>query len=108
MADMTIKQHDTAPALRATLFDTLGVINLSAATQVKVLFKEVTTGTPSFSGTCTIVNATGGQVSYAWSGGNTAVAGSFNGEFEITWSDSTIMTVPNDSYFTLDIKADLG
>lgn len=107
MADYTLKQHDTWPPIQATLRDAAGPINLTTATTVKLLLKTIT-GSVSVVGTCTVVNASGGVVSYSWIPADTATANSYNGEFEITWSDGKLTTVPNDSYFTVEVKADLG
>jgi hypothetical protein len=107
LTDFTIKQHDTHPSLEATLTDQDGAINLTTATTVKLLLKTPTGGT-AISGTCAIVSAVAGTVRYDWTAPNTADVNTFDGEFEITWSNGKITTVPNDSYFSVEIKADLG
>lgn len=104
---MTIKQHDTWPPLDAVLSDQDGPIDLTTATTVKLLLKTATGGGTG-GGTCTITDAAGGGVRYEWQTADTAAIQSFNGEFEITWSNGEISTVPNDSYITVEIKADLG
>lgn len=106
---ITIKQHDTWPPLVAILSDANGVIDLTTATTVKLLLKSLGAGSTVVSGTCTVdAPPTQGQVTYDWQPADTASVNTFNGEFEITWSNGKITTVPNDSYFTVEIKADLG
>ena len=107
MADFTIKQHDTWPALSATLSDQSGLINLTTATTVKLILKTAS-GSATITGTCAIDDAVNGEVSYAWVSPDTDTVNSYNGEFEITWSNGKVTTVPNDTYFTVEIKADLG
>lgn len=107
MANFSLKQDDTWPAINATLSDANGPINLTTATTVKILLKPTGGGT-LIQGTCTIVNAAAGTVRYQWVTGDTVAAGTYNGEFEITWADGKIGTVPNEGYFTVEIIADLN
>ena len=106
MADFVMKQHDTWPPLVAVLSDVNGPLDLTGAT-VKLILKP-TTGS-NIVGSCSIVApAADGRVRYNWVVGDTAAVSAFTGEFEITWGDGTVGTVPNDSYFTLAVVADLG
>lgn len=112
MADVDIKRGDTWPPVDAVLSDQDGPINLTTATSVKLLFKT-TTGSTTYSRVCTITDAAAGKVRYAWtnldaSTGPTSAVNSFNIEWEITWSDGGVTTVPNVGYKTLSIVADLG
>ena len=108
MAAFTIKQHDTWPELNAQLKDANGNIDLTTASQVKLLAKN-TTGSVSWSGTCTIVDAIAGRVKYALQATpDTATINTYDAEFEITWASGKISTVPNDGYFQIEVKADLG
>ncbi len=108
MPDITIKQHDTWPPLKATLSDSVGPVNLTGAT-VKVILKDNNLISPTtIIGNCTLVDAANGKVAYTWTAPDTANVNTFNGEFEVTWGDSTITTFPNVGYFTLAMVADLG
>lgn len=107
MADFSLKKHDTWPPLNATLSDANGPINLTAATTVKLIIKP-TGGGSAITGTCAVISAPAGTVRYTWATGNTDISGTYSGEFEITWSDGKIGTVPNEGYFTLEILDDLG
>lgn len=106
MADVTIKQHDTYPPLAATLSDAVGPVNLTGST-VRVILKD-RAGPTVLAAACTITNAAGGKVSYNWLPADTAAARVYDGEFEVTWGDGTITTFPNDAYFSVEVKADLG
>lgn len=110
MADFTIKRNDRLPKLRATLQQgsPATAIDLTSAVSVKAIFKQVSPGIASFNGACSIITASAGIVEYAWGATDTQTSGTYNGEFEITWSTGVTETVPNDSYFTLTIVDDLG
>lgn len=110
MADFSLKQNDTWPPLEATLTDQDGPIDLSAALGVRLLLKGQRRTSPAIvAGLCTILDPkTDGNVVYNWVPADTAVADLFNAEFEITWSDGSVQSVPNDRYFFVDIKPDLG
>lgn len=107
---MTIKQHDTAPAVSITCTGDAGPVDLTTATQVKiigsleglVLFADVTTGTDE------------GVVTRAWfpgdvdTAGDTATSGTILVEVEVTWPDGTVETFPADGYLTVEVLPDLG
>lgn len=63
--------------------------------------------TPAVKDICIITDAVDGRVTYLWQLGDTDVAGTFHVEFEIHWG-AEIQTVPNDSYLSIKIVADLG
>lgn len=107
MADLTIKQHDTHPPIEATLSDANGPVNLTGST-VKLILKSAGAGSTVITGTCTIVSAAAGTVRYDWLAPDTASVNTLSGEFEVTWSTGKITTFPNDAYFSVEIKADLG
>lgn len=111
-ADFSIKRGDSWPPIDAALSDQNGPINLTTATSVKLLFKT-STGSTTFTRTCTVTNPLTGAVRYAWTTGDaatgpTSAPNTFNIEWEITWSDGTITTVPNIGYKSLVVVADLG
>lgn len=111
MANFTIKQHDTQPVLQATLQQTIsgatGGIDLTAATSVKLLLRAALDNV-AVSRPAIITTPAMGVVTVNWQAADTATADVFNAEFEITWANGGIQTVPNDSYFTVEVKADLG
>lgn len=107
MADYTIKEGDTRPTLRAALYDPNGVaVNLAGAT---VRFAMgVQPGSPLVAAPATIVDAANGIVEYAWVAGNTDTAGTFYGEFQVTFGDLTVESFPNDGYIQILVKAEMG
>ena len=108
MADFTIKQNDTRRAIQTTLKYQDSAVDLSAAgTSVKFLMKNIK-GNLKVDAAATKVDASNGVVKYEWSEGDTDTAGSFRGEFEVTWDNGEIETFPSDSYIDIFIKNDLG
>ncbi len=88
-----IRQGDQLPALTATLYDAVGVIDLSTASNVHFHLKR--DGSTALDGVGVIVNALGGQVRYDWAAGDTAVAGHYEGEFLVNWASGKPQRVPN-------------
>jgi hypothetical protein len=103
----TIKQNDTKPALIAILQELDGTpIDLTSATGIEIVVKSAE-GAFQWKKTATFVDKPEGQVQYTWESADTAAAGTYNAEFEITWPDG-IQTVPNDNYFQIIVVEDLG
>jgi hypothetical protein len=106
-----IKQHDTAPPVTDTLEDSAGnPANLSGAT---VRFHMTDRGGGS------VVNAaaTGpnggaldatGQVQYQWVAGDTATAGQFLAEWQVTFQGGAIETWPDNDQALVVITPDLA
>lgn len=109
-----IKQNDTRPRYVATLLDNFGEpdqapINLTNATSVKFLMRSTgNAGSPKVTAAAAITSAASGIVTYTWVAGDTDTIGEFDVEFEITWSDGGVETVPNDGYLSVVIEDDLG
>lgn len=105
MTTFNIKQNDTKPYLAVTLKSTTGsAIDISAGS---VWFNMATNDnayTAQFSGACNITDATAGQCEYRWSPTNTANTGKYLGEFEINYTDGTIMTIPADNSLFININ----
>ncbi len=59
-------------------------------------------------GACSITDADTGEVTYTWAAGDTASSGTYDLEFEITWADGGVETVPSSGYETVVIEDDLG
>jgi hypothetical protein len=109
----TIKQDDTRPVYVVPLVSDFGgandPIDLTDATAVKFLMRlQGDTGPPKVNAPAVITDAAAGEVTYTWDAADTDVAGTYEVEFQITWSDGGVQTIPNDSYFTVEIKTDLG
>lgn len=102
-----IKRNDTAPPLEAQLIDAEGnAINLDMC-GVRFIMRDGF-GRMNVNRPATIVDATQGLVRVDWQEGDTSVAGVMKCEFETTFTDGRIMTVPNDGYFLINIVEDLG
>lgn len=97
-----IRQNDTKPFVRAVLATVSGdpatrtVVDLSSAT-VKFIMREVGSTTAKVDATLAggeIVDATNGEVQYEWDGteGDTDTCGDYLVEFQVTDSESYVMT----------------
>lgn len=96
-----IKRNDTSPAVEYALSTDDGPVNLTGAT-VKFYMGSVVDASAD------VLNAIGGIVSYQWQVGDTSSYGFFNAEFEVTYSDGTKETFPNNGYISVHISPDLG
>lgn len=107
MAKYQIKQNDTLPSVEAELLNAdNSVINLTGCT-VRFLLATAPGETPK-GGAAVITSALQGKVRYDWAASDTAEVGEFLGEFQITFGDGRILTVPNGSYIEIEVVSDLG
>lgn len=105
---VVIKQNDTLPPLVATLTGADGVPQqLPAGTLVRFSMRPVGGAAAISRQDCQVINIAGG-VQYDWATGDTAVPGQFEGEFEVTFTDASVLTFPNDGYFPIVIAAQIG
>jgi hypothetical protein len=108
MSAFPLKQHDTLPALEAVLSDDDGPIDLSGASVQFVLSRVGCGGRePVFKKPATLADAAAGKVRYLWENSDTADAGSFAGEFEVSQGGKT-QTFPSVGYIPIIINPDLG
>jgi len=104
----SIKRHDRLPELKATLVDADGnPIPLTGAS-VKLHVRAAGAATVKLDKPCNIIDDVNGVVSYPWDAGETDDAGDYDAEFEITFSDDRVLTVPNDEDFTVRILEDIA
>ena len=47
------------------------------------------------------------DIQYDWASANTNTADVYEGEFQVTYADSSIQTFPNDGYILIDVKDDV-
>ena len=105
---MTIrmKRGDTAPPLTLTLSSSSGAVDLDEADTVRVLIYRDATRALVVDAAPTITGAD--TVRYDWQAGDTAAAGSYRIEVEVTWLSGAVQTFPSDSWGRLEIVEDLG
>jgi hypothetical protein len=112
MPDVTMKRDDTRPVLTRQLKQTVdgSATNMVLTAASAVRFIMVHQDAPALlaTGIASIIGAASGWVQYTWASGQTATAGTYNAEWEIQWSDGGYETVPNDTYMTVEIIADIG
>ena len=96
-----IKQNDTAPAITATLYENSVAVDLTGAT-VKFHMGSIVDAA------ATVVSASEGKVKYQWQATDTATVGEYNAEFEVTFSDGTIETFPNDGFLRIIITSEVA
>jgi hypothetical protein len=101
------KRHDTAPVIQCILEDSSGnAIDLTGAS-IKFIM-AVTVGGTALGGTGTIVGSpTLGTVSYQPTSTDTAAAGTYLAEWEVTFASGKKETFPDPGYLTVIITADV-
>lgn len=110
----TIKQGDLAPPLQATLTDSAGQAmdltgNLGITFQMKLrqhAQNEAVALKVDAAGTV-VGSPADGVVKYDWLGGDTSEIGEYIAEFKVIQSDGKPRTVPNPSFITVRVVADI-
>ena len=102
-----IKQNDTSPSLEATLSDAnLVPVNITAATVM--LHMKAIGGDVVLDEQMTITDAEGGVVQYDWQVGDTDTVGTYYVEFEVTYSDASVETFPNNGNKVVSVVRELN
>jgi len=102
-----IKTNDTSPKLTVDLENAAGnAVDLSGAS-ARFHMKKYGASSLKVDAEADITDEDGGRVEYSWSLLDTDEAGTYYGELEITYGDSTVETFPNSGYFTIIIQEDL-
>ena len=52
-------------------------------------------------------DASAGDIQYDWTATNTNTADVYEGEFQVTYADTSVQTFPNDGYILIDVKDDV-
>jgi hypothetical protein len=100
----TIKRGDTAPAIRY-LLDPATVVLTGATVRFKM---RARLRALALDGLAAVVTATGTPtVEYIWQPGDTAAAGLYEAEFQVTYSDGKIETFPNDGFIQVRVNQDV-
>ena len=103
----SIKQNDTSPSLQATLKDAaLDPINLTSA-NVRLHMKSID-GTLKIDQPMTVVTPLQGLIQYDWQAGDTDTVGTYYIEFEVTYSDASIETFPNNGSKVVSVVRELN
>lgn len=105
----TIKQNDTAPALVTVLQDSRGRPRVLTGATVVLNMRLQSDKVVKITGaSVTITDASLGIVSYSFTAANTDTAGVYELEIQVTYSDSTIETFPNNDYVIVTILDDIA
>jgi len=103
-----IKENDTTPSLRAELLNGSGdPVDLLGAT-LRFHMRPIGSTAVSIDSPASIISEAGGIVQYDWVVGDTTQIGSYQAEFEVTYSDGNVETFPNNSYISIEIKDDIA
>jgi hypothetical protein len=101
----TIKQNDTSPAIQGTLTTAASLIGATATFSMKNSAGAVAINKAA----AVISDVTNKVVQYQWTALNTAIAGEFEAEFELTYADGRVETFPNtDDYIQVTIYDDIA
>lgn len=93
MADFDIGKGDLLPVIEGTLLEDGSPVNLTGAT---VLFRMVNaSGVVKVAAAATVVGVLTGDVEYGWAGTDTDTAGTYQAEWEVTFTGVKPLTFPN-------------
>jgi hypothetical protein len=108
MSVFQIKRNDTKPFLAVQFTDSTGsAIDLTDTTGISFnLATNDNQFTSVLSGAAVITGSTTGNVQYEWSASDTNRSGLYLGEFEATFNDATILTLPSDNSLVVKINED--
>ena len=107
MSTFYIKQNDTVPSIRATLKNGSGNAVDLASTTIRFHMRALGGTSAKVDAAASIINANTGIVQYDWDAADTDTVGSYQAEFEVTYSDSTVETFPNNWYILIKITDDI-
>ena len=107
MTTVYLKQNDTKPDLQITVNDDQDAAIDVSNTTIAFHMND-STGTSKVDSAGTIVTAASGIIKYIWATGDLDTIGTYNAEFQITFSDSSILTVPSKGYLTIVVGAELN
>ena len=103
-----IKQNDTSPILQANLKDgNNAAVDVSGAS-IAFKMRPVSSSVATVNSAAAIIDGPAGSVKYEWQGSDTATAGSYFAEFQVTFSGGKIETFPNGDYIQITILDDIA
>jgi hypothetical protein len=106
----TIVQNDTAPPIGSRLADSGEPVDLSNVSNVRfhmedrfdrVIIEDDLTGRVN------IVDASAGEVEYAFTNGDTSDVGKYKGEWQVLYSDGKIETFPSAGKVDIQITEEI-
>ena len=101
MSTFQMKENDTKPSLYVNLVQDGSAVDLTGASVAFHMDGVINSA-------AVITDAAGGSVRYDWAAADTATAGSYRAEFQVTFSDGSIETFPNSGYFYVNIAEELA
>ena len=104
-----MKQGDTASIMKRTLLDAFGSpVNLTGAS-LRFSMRVKPGGSTKISAVlATIANAGLGEVQYSFSATDTNTADEFESEWQVSYTDGTVQTFPNDGYTPVIVTDDIA
>jgi hypothetical protein len=108
MSTFSIKRNDTKPTLVANIVTGEGVaLNLTNCA-VQFIMSYQGNRQIKIQAAANILDAANGTVSYQWANNDCNIASTYYGEFQVTYPDNTVQSIPSDGYFTVLVREDLG
>lgn len=108
MATYRIKAGDTRPTLRANLRDAKKrAIPLAGASVLFLMKPKPGLAGVTIAREADILDEDSALVEFVWGVADTSVAGLYDAEFEITFVDGSVETVPNDGFIDVVVLASL-
>lgn len=109
LTDFYIKQNDTREPLQIICEKgDESAEDLTGASVKFIMSAKPGTSTKVDHAATIVGTASAGVVKYQWITGDTDTAGTYLGEFQVTFSDARILTYPNTTYINIHIVAELG
>lgn len=108
MADYFVKQGDTAPAIDAYLKAPGGAAQDLTGASVKFIMRRADGRRAQLGGSASVVSAGAGQVRYSWAAADTAEAGTYLAEWQVTFAGGAIETFPNAGSLVISVLPQVG
>lgn len=103
MSEFFIKRGDTSPGMVYTLSP---AVNLTGASVVFNMRQR--NGALVINRAAATIEDVNGVVGFTFSAAQTATAGFFDAEFEVTYADNSVETFPNYGFIAVRISDDIG